>query len=468
MSMMTRLALALVTFVMALGATLASDWPAFRGANGGVAEKTELPVKWTADHILWKSKLPGAGTSSPIITGDKIFLTANDGYGTSISKGMSGGFAKGGGGKGKGGFGKGGDTGDQQKLKLLLVCLDRTTGAVLWQREIKPKLPETPFTGMMREHSYASATPVTDGKSVYVFFGKSGVYAFDLTGKQLWSADVGSGTHTWGSAASPVLYKNLVIVNAAIESKSLIALDKNTGKEVWRKGGMGTTWASPALVETKDGKHELVLNLPGKIVGYEPETGKELWNCQGVTGAGGGGGGGGGGFGGFGGPYTASTPVTRDGVVYIIGGGGTTPAGAVAVKAGGRGDVNKSHVLWRAKAGATNCSPVISGNTLVFVDGTVTALNLADGKTAYKERLYDARNEYVSPVVAGDNIYALTRYSGLYVLRGGDKYERLARFEFSGDTSVFNASPAIAEGRMYLRSNEYLYCMGKKGAAEGR
>jgi hypothetical protein len=458
----TQLAMAVGVFAVCLGTVLASDWPAFRGSRGGVADDTELPAKWSKDNIVWKIKLPGAGTSSPIITGDKIILTANSGYGTSISKGMGGGFGGGKGGfppKGGGGFGKG-DVGDQSKLKLLVVCLDLAKGEIAWQKEVAPKLPETSFTGMMREHSYASATPVTDGKAIYAFFGKSGVHAFDLEGNKLWSADVGSTTHQWGSAASPVLHGDLVIVNAAIESKSLVALDKKTGKEVWRVRGLGTTWSSPIIAETKDSKHELILNVPGKIAGYDPETGKELWHCQGVVA---GGGGGGGGFGGgIGGPYTASTPVARDGIVYVIGGGGPTPTAAIAIKTGGRGDVSSSHVVWKSKAGACNCSPVLTGDYLCFVDGTVTCLNIADGKQAYKERLYDSKNEYVSAVATSDKVFALTRYSGIYVIAGGGKFERLGHFDFTGDTSIFNASPAIADGRIYLRSNEYLYCVGKK------
>ncbi|MBI3821550.1 MAG: PQQ-binding-like beta-propeller repeat protein, partial [Planctomycetes bacterium] len=325
---------------------------------------------------------------------------------------------------------------------------------------IAPKLPETNHSGMMKEHSYASSTPVTDGKNVYTFFGKSGVHAFDLIGNKLWSADVGSATHMWGSAASPVLYKDLVIVNAAIESKALIAFNKLTGKEVWRKTGMGTTWSSPILADTKDGKQELVLNLPGKVVGYDPQTGKELWNCEGIGSGGGKGGGGGGGFG-FG-PYTASTPVAKDGVVYVIGGGGPSPAQSLAVKVGGSGDVTKTHIVWKQKAGATNCSPVLSGDHLCIVDGTVTCLKTSDGSITYKERLYSARGEYVSAVAAADKIYALTRFDGLFVITGGGKFERLGHIDLKDDTSVFNASPAISDGRLYLRSNEYLYCLGKK------
>jgi outer membrane protein assembly factor BamB len=452
MKTLMRLTLVLGSFTLTLITAAADDWPGFRGSRGGVADDKDLPAKVTAENILWKIKLPGAGTSSPITSGDKIFLTCNAGYGTEITKGMKGGFG------GKGGKGaKGGDAGDQKKLKLILIAIDRTKGDILWQKEVQPKLPETPFNGMMREHSYASATPVTDGKNIYVFFGKSGVHAFDMEGKQLWSADVGSSTHMWGSAASPIVHKDLVIVNAAIESKSLIALDKNTGKEKWRVRNIGTTWSSPLIVETKDGKHELVMNLPGKVHGYDPETGKELWNCQGIGIAGGGGG-----FGG-GGSYTASTPVARDGIVYVIGGGGPTiQPTSLAVKTGGKGDVTKSHVLWRAKAGATNCSPVLTGDYLCWVDGAVTCLKTSDGSVSYKERLCDARGEYVSAVAAGDMVFALTRYSGLYVIAGGGEFKNLGHFDFKGDTSVFNASPAISDGRMYLRSNEYLYCVGKK------
>jgi outer membrane protein assembly factor BamB len=454
-----RLMAVVCVFTLSIGSVVASDWPGFRGSRGGIADDADLPVKFTADNILWKIKLPGAGTSSPIITGDKLFLTCNAGYGTSITKGMIGG---GGGGKGGGAKGgKGGDGGDQAKLKLLVVCLDRAKGEILWKKEIEPKLPETPFSGMMREHSYASATPVTDGKNVYVFFGKTGVFAFDLEGKKLWQADVGSSKHMWGSAASPVLYKDLLFVNAAIESKSIVALNKNTGAEVWRQSGLGTTWASPVLVETKAGKHELVLNIPGKVVAYDPDTGKELWHCQGV-GAGGGGSSAGGGFGGGGASYTASTPVAKDGVVYVIGGGGPTPAVSFAVKTGGKGDVTKTHILWKQKTGACNCSPVLTGDYLCWVDGSVTCVNIADGKIAYKERLYSAKNEYVSAVAADGKIYALTRSDGLFVLAGGGTFQQLARNDFKADTSVFNASPAVSDGRIYLRSNEYLYCIGKK------
>jgi outer membrane protein assembly factor BamB len=450
MSAASRFALAALVSLSALvGSLTAADWPAFRGARGGFADDKDLPAQVTADNILWKLKLPGLGASSPITTGNKLFVTCYAGYGTTLSKGFGGG-GKGGKG-GKGGFGKGGGaTGDQKKLKLLLVCVDRAKGTVAWQKEIEPKLPEVPWTDFIREHGYASSTPATDGERVYAFFGKSGVVAFDLQGKQLWQASVGTRTDKWGTAASPILHANLVIVNAAIESGALVALDKLTGKEMWRTPGMGKSWSSPLLVETVDGKHEVVVSLLGKVAGYNPETGKELWHCTGIGRAGG-----------FG--YTCSTPVARAGIVYAIGGGGpTAQAAALAIKTGGRGDVTKTHVLWRARAGTTMPSPVLCGEYLHWVAGTANCLQVADGTIKFQERLYGSRSEYVSAVAAGDRIYALTRFDGLYVLAGGGTFEKLGHYDFAGDTSIFNASPAVSDGRLYVRSNDYIFCIGNK------
>src|SRR5262245_45623534 len=162
------LALALAWVALFLGALVAADWPGFRGSQGGVADDNDLPVQWTRDNILWKVPLPGPGTSSPITTGDRLFVTCYTGYGTTLTKGMTamgGGFGKGKGGfgKGKGGFGTGGG-GDQKKLRLVVVCLDRLKGQVLWQKEVQPKLPEVDFSGFIREHGYASSTPATDGE----------------------------------------------------------------------------------------------------------------------------------------------------------------------------------------------------------------------------------------------------------------------------------------------------------------
>jgi len=200
----------------------AADWPRFRGPGGlGVSPAKGLPVAWgPQENVAWKTELPGPGASSPIVVGERVFLTCYSGYGVQGQPG-----------------------GSMDELKLHVVCLNANDGKIRWTKDIEPKLPEqaNPREG----HGYASHTPVADPERLYVFFGKSGVYAFDHGGKQLWAADVGSKTNGWGSAASPILAGDLVIVNASVESESLVALDRKTGKEVWRARGIRESWNTP-------------------------------------------------------------------------------------------------------------------------------------------------------------------------------------------------------------------------------
>jgi hypothetical protein len=413
----------LMTGVFA-GSAAASDWPGFRGPGGlGLSEDKNLPTTWSdKDNVAWKVKLPGPGSSSPIVWGNKVFVTCYSGYGTP---------AKG---------------GEPEKLRRHLLCLDRKDGAILWNKEIAAKLPEQAYTGFMVEHGYASSTPITDGKRIYVFFGKTGVFAFDFAGKQLWQADVGGGTDKWGSATSPVLWKDLVIVNAAVESGSLVAIDKNSGKEVWRTPGVEGCWTSPLVVDLGGGKQEIVVNQPGGIVGYDPAKGEKLWHCEGL-----------------GTKWPCSSPVAKGDLVYYGYAALGVPPTMVAVRAGGKGDVSKTNVVWQQKAAPNIASPVLLGENLCWVNGSAFCLNAKNGDIVYKEHLYDTKfgGEYVS-VVAGDGkIFALTRNSGLWVLAAGGKFEKLAHNTLD-DTSIFNGSPAISDGQIFLRSNTYLYCIGKK------
>ena len=192
----------------------AEDWTGFRGARGlGKAEATNLPSAWDSKtNVVWKRELPGLGGSSPIILGSRVFVTCYSGYAQSIE-----------------------DPGKMESLQRHVVCVDRKTGEILWKKTLKANMPESEYKGGNNtRHGYASSTPTTDGERLYVFFGASGVYCFDLDGNSLWTTSVGAGTHGWGSGTSPLLYKDLLIVNASVESQSLIALNKNTGKEVWR------------------------------------------------------------------------------------------------------------------------------------------------------------------------------------------------------------------------------------------
>jgi len=339
-------------------------------------------------------------------------------------------------------------------------------------------------------HGFASSTPVTDGEYVYVLFGKAGVVAFDLKGNELWKKSVGSGSAQmgWGSAASPVLYKNLVIVNAGAEAEAIIALNRSTGDEVWKApaDGLNGCWTTPILVDIGDGKQDLVLNAPYEIWGLNPDTGKVRWYCDGIQGG-----------------TVCPTVVTKDGIVYAIGGGGGgTQGAAVAVKAGGKGDVNKTHVVWRnERVGSYVTSPVIVGDHLYWINNQNVAicLKLADGEVVYQERLAGgggggARPQpggrpqpsgrpdggfgggfgggrggggfgsqpYASVVAADGKIFAFMRQSEAVVLAAEPKFEILAKNKLDDDAGIFNATPAIHNGQLLVRSDKYLYCLGTK------
>jgi hypothetical protein len=298
------------------------------------------------------------------------------------------------------------------------------------------------FRGFQARHGYASSTPATDGSLVYVFFEKEGVFAFDFDGQQVWRTDVGQRTHNWGSGTSPVLYKNLVIVNASVESRSLIALDKKTGQEVWRVPGMQQSWNTPLLVDVSGGKQELVVSIQGSLLGIDPDRGDRLWQCRGIE------------------DYVCPSVVAEGSVVYAIGGRQST---AVAVQAGGRGEVEP---LWTQRAGSNVSSPVVVGDYLYWVSdrGIAICLHRTTGEIAYQQRLPGSRIEaYASAVAADGKIYNVTRHSGTYVLAAKPEFEQLGHNVLDADTSTCNASPAISGGQLLLRSNRALYCIARAG-----
>jgi outer membrane protein assembly factor BamB len=320
--------------------------------------------------------------------------------------------------------------------------VDRKEGKVLWDKEVKARLPEQRYAGYMLNHGYASSTPATDGEGVYVFHGKTGVFAYDFEGKELWHADVGDKLYTWGTGTSPLLYKDFVIVNAGVESGALIALNRKTGKEEWKKAGLSGCWGSPALVDVPGGKPELVLSYPRKVRGFDPDTGKELWSCDGIQDG-----------------YLCTTVVSRDGIVYVIGGNRTK--NALAVKAGGTGDVTKTNLLWTKQVGSNVPSPAVYEDYLYWVNDTGTAycLKAKDGEQVYQERLRGG--DYASVTIADGKVYVVSKKDGTYVLAAGPKFEQIAHNSLS-DESTFNGSPAVSQGQLFLRSDKYLYCIGKK------
>lgn len=422
-----RSALAVFGFAL-MSAAGGADWPRFHGPDGtGVAADAKPPLKWTdKENVAWKTALPGPG-SSPVVVGDRVFVTCYSGYGTSAA-----------------------NPGTIEKLIRHLVCLDRGTGKIKWTADVPAVTPEDAYRGYITEHGYASSTPAADADTVYCFFGKSGAVAFDFDGKKRWQTGVGtqSDVRQWGSSASPVLFRDLVIVNAASEARAVVALDKKTGKEVWRADGnkLSLSFSTPALMTAGD-KTDLVVAMPGEVWGMNPETGKLRW-LSAINPSG----------------NVCPAVVPGDGVAYLTGGFQTK--GSLAVKAGGSGDVSKTNLLWTARTSSYVPTPVLFKDRLhcVSEDGIAICQKTDTGAVVYEERLPvkgaggASRPFYASPALADGKLYVPSRRSGVFVLKASDTFELLHQNP-ALDDSDFNASPAAVGNQLFLRSNKFAYCI---------
>ncbi len=400
---------------------LANTWSQFRGPRGlAMAPAVKIPTEWSEDqNLAWKTPLPGAGSSSPVVYGDRIYLTAYTGYGVTPR-----------------------NPGNMDDLKRALICLRLDTGEILWQREVAAVLPETPIDGRIQTHGYASSTPVVDDLGIYCFYGASGVVAFDHDGNQLWQTSVGNTVHGWGSAASPVLVNDLVVVNAYVECGCLVALDKQTGQEKWRARGLKESWNTPLLVDLPGGKQELAVANSGRILGFDPATGEELWSCKSMD------------------WYIVGSMVAHEGVIYCLAGKGVEAT--LAVRGGGRGDVTATHVAWRANKGSNVSSPVYHNGHLYFAhesQGIAYCLDAGSGAVKYEQRLPRVGEIYASPIVADGKLIYISRGGDMVVLDAQPEYRLLAHNRFASDRSLFNASPAVADGKLLIRSDRHLYCI---------
>ena len=418
---MHRTSLLLVVSALLL---VAADWTRFRGPDArGVAHSPAVPVTWTErENVVWKTALPGFGSSSPITLGDKIFLTCYSGYGLDAD-----------------------EPGDQESLRHNVISIDRADGKLIWAKATEARLPEPAYdAGFIELHGYASGTLAADREAVYAFFGRSGVLAYSVDGKPLWRVYVGDGTHNWGSATSPILHNNLVIVNASVESESLVALDKADGREVWRVPGIKRSWSTPLVVDLPGGAQELVVSMEGKVLGLDPATGEELWQCAGVK------------------DYVCPAVIAQEGIVYVT--GGIKPH-TLAIRAGGRGDVTETHLLWESNKATKVPTPLYHDGHLYWINqrGIATCVKADTGEVLYDERLdISGRGDkiYASLVLVDDKLYGVTRQAGTIVLAAKPEFELLARNDL-GDSSIFNATPVPVDGQLLIRSNRFLYCIGK-------
>ena len=407
------------------------SWPQFRGP-GGLAtapEGARIPLVWgDKENLKWKTAMPGPGSSSPVFTGKRLFVTCYTGYGTSRE-----------------------EVGSARDLGRMLVCLDRGDGRVLWKKSIDLANPEDPYRGYLMEHGYASSTPATDGKNVFVFTGKSGLHAFTVEGKLRWSKLVGdrSSNRRWGSAASPVLYRNLVIINAADEARCLIAFDKDSGDEKWRYQSqeLELAFGTPQITIAGDGSDELVLSIPHELFALDPATGKRKWLARTRVP----------------GNVSPSVVITDD---MICAFGGYPRKMSIGLKRGGSGDVT-GNLQWDSKVTTYVPTPLAYGKNLYWVNDSAEAIcmDIATGKVMSKRTVAGIERSkrfsfYASMVRVGERLYAVSRHNGTFVFEANPGMKQIAQNRFD-DRSDFSGTPALAKDGLYLRSGKFVYSISE-------
>jgi outer membrane protein assembly factor BamB len=440
--------LGLATLTAASDLDPAAHWPLWRGPyNNGIA-RTAVPVEWSATkNLAWKLEIPGKGNSSPVIWGDRIFLTtavptesAEAAPPPPVDAAPQGAAPGGRGGRPRAG-------GLMVEHRYVLMCVDRKTGKVLWERTAntgKPHEGHHPMYG-----SFSSNSPLTDGRHVYAFFGSRGLYAYDFDGKLIWKRDSPQLRmfNTFGEGVAPMLDGDRLIVSFDNQENShLVALDKRTGKELWRVDRQEiTSWAQPLVVE-HNGKKQVIVSATTKVRSYDLATGKLIWEASGL------------------GANVIPAPVGAGDVVYVM--SGYRNPNLMAIRLGKEGDLTGSDaILWTNQRGNSyTASPVLDGDKLYFVsdNGLLTCLNTKSGQPHYiQQRLPKPYSLKASPVAAGGKLYLATEDGDVVVVKMGETYEVLATNKIADE--MFISSPAVAEGTLYLRSQKALYAV-REGA----
>ncbi|MCI0705051.1 MAG: PQQ-like beta-propeller repeat protein [Planctomycetia bacterium] len=469
---MRRLRPLLALAVLFPVAASADDSPQFRGPGGtGVFTDAKPPSEWSADkNVAWKASIQGVAWSAPIVIGDKVIVTTA--YSDRQPKPKAGGGFGGGFGKGppgKGGFG--GGAAPKEKYQFKIVCLDRTTGKVIWDKTAKEARPTIPTHST---NTFATETPVSDGERIYAYFGMNGLFCYDLAGKEVWKKDLGSFNMQFGfgTGSSPVLDGDRLFIQCDNEQQSfLIALDKQTGKELWKaerreKSG----WSTPFVWKTKN-RTDIVASGGQRIRGYDPATGKVVWELE----VGGGqcsaspvgdserlyvgvGTGGGGFGGGFGGPK-GGKGAGRAGTMFAVKAGAT---GDISLKAG---TTSNDGIAWSVpRAWPGSASPVVYDGYVYAVEqqgGLVSCYEAKTGKAAYtRERIPGARAFWASPWAADGKIFCLSEDGTTHVIKAGKDFEVLTVNKLGRD--MYWSTPAAANGALFIRGVDVLYCLSEK------
>lgn len=435
------------------GAAHAQNWPSFRGERAsGVADGHATPVTWNVEkneNVLWKTPIPGLSIASPIVWGDRVIVVtavSSDTKAETFRHGL---------------YGDVEPHADLAPHTWKVLSLDKRTGKIIWEQIAYQGVPKT------RRHtksSQANSTPATDGKYVVALFGSEGLYTYDWKGKLVWKKDLGlmnagwfyDPDYEWGSASSPIIYKDMVIVQVDVQKDSfLAAYDIKSGKEIWKTmRDEIPSWGTPTVYEHKDGRAEVITHATKFIRGYDAKTGKELWRL---------------------GPnseVTAPTPFVAHDLIYITNGYRFIQP-IYAIKPGGSGDLTlpkdqtkSDFIAWSMMNGGPYMpTPVVYGDLFYTTNnsGILNVYNAKTGERIYRQRLGEG-GAYSASVIAGDGKVYFTNEDGdVYVVKAGDKYELLAKNPVG---EVLMTTPAISDGVLYFRGLKSLIAIGPPVAAK--
>ena len=420
MRQLTRCFWSLVITVTFSTSTIAENWPGWRGPRGdGTCTEKGLPTTWsTTENVAWKIALPERGNSTPVVWGDRVFVTQ------AIEK----------------------------ENRRTLMCFDRKEGKLLWQKGTEWKEKELTHG----TNPYCASSAVTDGERVVAWFGSAGIFCYDNDGNELWKRDLGIQKHIWGYGASPVLHGDLCYLNFGPGERSfLIALNKKTGETVWnhdepynkegtdeaKSGNPDYTgsWSSPLFREV-NGRNELLISFPFRVCGMDPATGKEFWTCTGTN------------------ALAYTSPLFADGIVVGMGGYNGM---SIALKAGGSGDVTKEQRLWRHPKTKQRIGSGVIHNGHIYIHndpGIAECFELATGKLIWEERFKGGVNW--SSVMLADNLcYTITQEGACNVFKASPKFELVAT-NLLGEQS--NSSIVPSDGQLFIRTHQHLWCIGSR------
>lgn len=415
-------------------------WAQWRGPLGtGVAPHADPPVEWSErKNVRWKAEIHGKGSSSPVVWGDRVFVTTAVPVGERVASPepelAPGGQQR-----------RRRNISPDAEQEFVLLAFDRRTGREVWRKTLRKELPHE---GTHPTGTWASNSPVTDGTHVFAYFGSRGLYALDMKGNLVWEKDLGDMTIKlgFGEGSSPALYGDKLILTWDHEGDSfIVALDKRTGEELWRvPRDERTAWATPLVVEHQ-GKAQVITNATNRVRSYELETGKLLWEASGMT------------------DNTIPSPVASGGMVYVTSGFRGNALLAIRLD-GARGDITGSdRIAWKLDRDTPYVpSPLLYGDTLYILKsntGILSALNARTGKEFYGPVRLDAiPNVYASPVGAANRVYIVSREGSAVVLAHGPEFKILATNTLDDG---FDASPALVDGEIFLRGRKYLYCLAR-------